>query len=306
MLTRGVSHPDPHTGAVDVLIGTSEGLFRLADGVIASVAATETTAISGEWAVVEEAEVVSLDSGVTATTAPLSAECVAPFGDGALVGTETARLFRLDADGGADPVESFDRIAGRDGWYTPFGAPPATRSLTVTSDGVPFVNVHVGGVWRGDPALTEWSEVVAVDDDTHQVLASSSGPLVVVAAAVGFGWSTDGGRTFSWTTDGLHASYSRAVALGDTHVFVSSSTGPSTKRGAVYRRPIDSDQAFERCSNGLPAWFEFNINTFQLVADGRQVAIGTRDGEVYTSEDEGSSWQLAAKDLPPIRCVALR
>jgi hypothetical protein len=289
---------------VDVLVGTGDGLFRLSDSGIAPISSTDTLAISGEWAIVEHAEVVSLDSGVTATTAPLSAECVAAYGEGALVGTEQARVFELDGTTGAlEPIESFDRIPTRDTWYTPWGAPPDTRSLTVAADGVPLVNVHVGGVWRGDG--DDWTEVVPVDNDTHQVLAASSGPRVLIAAAVGFGSSEDGGRTFTWTTDGLHATYSRAVAFAGDFAMLTASTGPRTNRGAVYRRPIDGNRPFERCHEGLPDWFEFNIDTFQLAAQGNVATIGTRDGEVYRSDNEGATWALVAKDLPSIRCVAL-
>ncbi len=303
MLTRGVSHPTAHTGAVDVLIGTREGLFRLSDAGVAPVAPTETTAIDGEWAIVEDTDVVSLDSGTTASTAPLSAQCVAAFGDGALVGTEQARVFEVGASGSIKSVESFDRIPSRDTWYTPWGGPPDTRSLTVTADMVPLVNVHVGGVWRSHDG--EWTEVVPVDNDTHQVLAAPSGSRVLVAAAVGFGSSTDGGQTFTWTTDGLHGTYSRAVAFAGDFVLLTASTGPRTDRGAVYRRPVDGDGPFERCHEGLPDWFAFNIDTFQLVAHDNVAAIGTGNGDVYLSDDEGSTWELVTKDLPPIRCLAL-
>jgi hypothetical protein len=263
----------------------------------------ETTAIDGDWAIVEHADVVSLDSDITATTAPLDAQCMAAFGDGCLVGTAEARLYEVKATGEIGRVDSFDRIPTRDSWYTPWGGPPDTRSLTVTADGVPLVNVHVGGVWRSDGST--WTEVVPVDNDTHQVFAPpSSGSRVLIAAAVGFGSSTDGGRTFSWTTDGLHASYSRAVAVTGDYVLLTSSTGPRTDRGAVYRRPLDSDGPFERCHDGLPDWFAFNIDTFQLAGHNHQAVIGTHEGEVYLSEDEGSTWSLVAKNLPPIRCVA--
>src|SRR5581483_984999 len=96
----------------------------------------------------------------------------------------------------AATVRSFDDIPTRSEWYTPWGGPPDTRSLTVTADGTPLVNVHVGGVWRGD--ADGWNEVIDVDSDTHQVLASVDDPSVVIAAAsVGFGSSHDGGRTFT-------------------------------------------------------------------------------------------------------------
>ena len=79
-----------------MLLGTSKGLFRLSEAGVAPVVSTATTAVDGEWAIVEEAEVVSLDSGVTATTSPFTATCVTTFGDGALVGTAEAHLFSVD------------------------------------------------------------------------------------------------------------------------------------------------------------------------------------------------------------------
>jgi hypothetical protein len=88
-------------------------------------------------------------------------------------------------------------------------------------------------------------------------------------------------------------------------VLVTASNGPFTKHGAVYRRALDSDEPFTRCANGLPEWFDGNIDTFQLAAKGSTVAIGTEDGLVFVSTDAGASWRLVADHLDPIRCVAL-
>jgi hypothetical protein len=200
-------------------------------------------------------------------------------------------------------VQSFDQIPTRDQWYTPWGGPPDTRSIARTADGAALVNVHVGGVWR-DGGDGSWTEVIDVDSDTHHVLAVDHD--VVVAAAVGFGRSEDNGRTFRFTTHGLHASYCRAVAIANGYVLVTASTGPFTKQGAVYRRPLDSDEPFVRCVNGLPEWFEDNIDTFQLSARGAEVAIGTYDGRLFHSRDAGASWTQLADGLDPIRCVTLR
>jgi hypothetical protein len=177
----------------------------------------------------------------------------------------------------------------------------------VTADGAALVNVHVGGVWRGSVSdEDQWVEVVPVGNDTHSVVAASSGPRVAIAAAVGYGSSVDGGRTFAWTEDGLHGSYSRAVAFAGDYVLLTASTGPFTKQGAIYRRPIDADGPFEKCTSGLPEWFPYNIDTFQLSANDDLAVFGTDDGDVYVSEDEGSTWTLAAKDLSPVRCFAMR
>jgi photosystem II stability/assembly factor-like uncharacterized protein len=148
--------------------------------------------------------------------------------------------------------------------------------------------------------------VIDVEKDTHQVLAADDGTdVVVAAAAVGFGQSNDGGRTFAWTTDGLHDTYCRAVAIADDVVLVTASTGPYTRHAAVYVRPLDAGGQFTRCDNGLPEWFESNIDTFQLAARESVVALGTDDGRVFLSQDAGTSWALLASGLGTVRCVAI-
>ncbi|MEY2447128.1 MAG: hypothetical protein QOH79_604 [Acidimicrobiaceae bacterium] len=290
---------------MQILVGTAAGLGSLADGgEVEWLLKGAVTAVDDRWAIVRHEGIVAIDDPRTAIALPLPAQCLATAPWGVLIGTDEARLFEVRGGAAsASPVGSFDRIPTRGEWYTPGGGSADTRSIAIGADGTPFVNVHVGGVWRGDDDGS-WREVVPVDDDTHQVLAADD--VVVVAAAVGFGQSDDGGRTFSWTTDGLHATYCRAVAVADDIVLVTASTGPFTRHGAVYLRSVDSDGPFTRCDNGLPEWFEGNIDTFQLAARESTVALGTDDGRVFVSEDAGTSWDLAATGVGAIRCVAVR
>jgi hypothetical protein len=291
---------------MQVLVGTKAGLGRLDDdGDVDWLLKGEVSAVDGRWAVVDGKGVVAIDDPRSAVTTPAPALCLATATWGLLIGTAEARLLEVSTGSTtAAPIRSFDEIPTRAQWYTPWGGPPDTRSITVTPGGTPLVNVHVGGVWRGEDDGT-WREVVDVEMDTHQVLAAADGSTVVAAAAVGFGQSNDGGRTFTWSTDGLHDTYCRAVAVADDIVLVTASTGPFTKHGAVYVRPLDGDGRFTRCDNGLPEWFEGNIDTFQLTARGSMVALGTDDGRVFTSHDAGTSWELAASGIGAIRCVAI-
>jgi hypothetical protein len=286
-----------------IVIGTEQGLRSL-DGDGEWLAGQPITAVSGDWALVGEGRLVSLTTGAEAKLEGPRAWCLLDTGERLYVGTAEARLFGgPSASADLAAVDSFDRIETRDEWYTPWGAPPDTRSLTAGPDGSLFVNVHVGGVWRqlGDD---RWAEVVSVDADTHQVTADQG--AVVAAAAIGFGRSLDGGSTWDWTADGLHASYSRAVAIAGDTVLVTASTGPGTRRGAIYRRPLRSDGPFEKCEGGLPEWFPFNLDTGQLAAAGDEVVLGTADGRVYRSPDAGASWELVADQLPPVRAIAIR
>jgi hypothetical protein len=265
-------------------------------------------ACGGGWAVVEDS-VVALDgSAEVAAFDGAVPWCVAPdpSGDAALVGTSKARLFHVGAGGAVSVVDSFDRIPTRDEWYTPWGGPPDTRSVAVTPDGRAMVNVHVGGIWAASEG--GWAPLVEVDADVHQVCAAgpgSAGSTVVAAAAIGCGVSLDGGHTWRWSDDGLHASYSRAAAIAGDVVLVTASTGPSTRSGALYRRGLASDAPFERCDRGLPASFPFNLDTFTLAASDSTAVLGTADGRLFLSTDQAASWHLVADDLPPVRAVEL-
>ena len=288
-----------------VLLGTERGLLSLDGGTENRFAGEPITAISGQWVLIGERKLVSLASGAEAKLEGPSAWCLLDTGERLYVGTAKARLLSGPASTAElAPVESFDQISTRDEWYTPWGEPPDTRSLAAGAAGQ-LVNVHVGGVWL-QTAGDRWDEVVSVDADTHQVVADIDEGVAVAAAAVGFGRSVDGGTTWDWTTDGLHASYSRAVAISGETALVTASTGPRTRQGAVYRRPLRGDGPFAKAHAGLPEWFPFNLNTFQLAAAGDVVVLGTEDGRVFRSADAGASWALAADGLPPVHVVAIQ
>ena len=118
--------------------------------------------------------------------------------------------------------------------------------------------------------------------------------------------SRDGGASWRFVTEGMHAHYLRAVAASDDTVLVSASSGPGGRRAALYRGHLDADAAFEQCTDGLPTWFGDNVDTGCLAALGSFVACGTEDGRVFRSLDGGRSWDAAAKGLAPVTCLMLR
>jgi hypothetical protein len=300
-----------------IRLATDDGLISLLqDDRATAFDGSKVIALADRWAVLVDGAVVTVDGAEPVSDFDgLDPWCVVASSDGgAIVGTSKARLFRVTPDGQATPVESFDRIPTRDEWYTPWGAPPDTRSLAITSDGELMVNVHVGGIWAGPASAggvgdgangDRWEPVVEVDADVHQVAAAADAPVVVAAAAIGCGVSLDGGHTWRWSHDGLHAPYARAVAIAGDVILVSASTGPGTRSGALYRRGLASDGPFERCGGGLPASFPFNLDTFTVAASADVAVLGTSDGRLFRSADQGASWEPVADDLPAIHAVAL-
>lgn len=228
-------------------------------------------------------------------------QSMAAAGAQLVVGVEGAHLVVLDVERGeAMALPAFDEVAGRDKWENPGASSPDLRSLAVAPDGPWFADVHVGGLWRSGDGGRSWTSVLPPDDDVHEVATGAGGP-VVVAAARGFGWSTDDGDTWTWSTDGLHAPYARAVALDGDTAYVTASTGPRTADGRLYRCRLG--EPFEQCTGGLPDSFPFNLDTGCLTARAGDVALGTREGYVYRSADGGGTFERVTERLPPVRVL---
>ena len=224
----------------------------------------------------------------------------ATSGGGLLVGLAGAHLCTISPEGAVSALDSFEHVEGRDSWSNPAAATPDLRSIAVSKSDVWFVNVHVGGLWRSEDQGETWHNVLPPDNDVHEVVTSGTTD-VAVAAAIGFGWSRDGGASWQWTTEGLHASYCRAVALDGETAFVTTSTGPATTDGRLFRCPLGGK--FEQCSAGLPQSFPFNIDSGSLTAMSGEVAFGTHKGEVYRSGDSGTTWELACDGMRPVQVL---
>jgi photosystem II stability/assembly factor-like uncharacterized protein len=223
-----------------------------------------------------------------------------PLDDGrVLVGTAGAHVLALE-DGALRRLSAFDVVPGRATWYNPASSGRPDIWSFAGDGGSIFVSVHVGGLWRSDDAGESWQCVLQPEVDIHQVAAGDS--LVVVAAQGGFATSRDRGDTWTWTTDGLHASYLQSVALTADSVFVGASSGPFGKDAAVYRASPPGAR-FERRSSGLPESFE-PIGPYHLAADGEVLAVAPWNGtEVFASEDGGGAWSLIDRELPRIRSL---
>jgi len=291
------------------VIGTDHGLVG-SEGQAWLVERSVTGAVPDgrAWvALVDGDEVVRLHGDEVDSLGAVEEEvgrCVLAVDGGVLVGTAHARAAFV-RDGTSELLSSFDEAEGRDRWYTPWGGPPDTRSLTMSPDGVLFANVHVGGILRAERPDGVWSPTIDIDADVHQVLADPvDASHVVAATALGLAETRNAGETWSFATDGLHARYSRAVALDGERLFLTASTGPRGGRAAVYRRDAIG-QSFVKCEEGLPEWFDGNVDSHCLAAAGGTALFGTEDGRAFLSEDRGDSWRELVGGSASVHCVAI-
>ncbi len=287
-----------------LLVGTSSGLYDLDAGPVLLDRREVTGLAAGplrSHALLDRRIVVSVVGHEVSTVGQLpeaDGQSLAALADGrVVVGRRGARLAAFGPPAtGPSPLEAFERVPGRDGWKNPANPTPDSRSLAARGDDL-WVNVHVGGLWHSANGGRSWRGEVEPEADIHEVRAGPG--WVAVAAAAGFAWSADDGASWSWTTEGLHAHYLRAVAVDRGTAWVSASDGPFTRRGALYRAPLGSP--FERCRAGLPDWFEGNVDSGHLDAAGGRVAVGFGE-HVHLSDDGGASWRAVDLDSP-VRAV---
>ncbi|HEY4397447.1 MAG TPA: sialidase family protein [Acidimicrobiia bacterium] len=298
---------------MSVRVGTADGLFVLDGAAERQVAGHSVSALSADWAIFDGETVVYRANGEWRQTLTVQSPerslgihgALLSRSDEAIVGWGPS-LTRVFKQKRFEPIEGFESVPGREEWHAVGSRQPYVRSLTETPEGVLLASVHVGGIPRSTDGGATWLPTIDVDADVHQVRAHPDRPeLVLAAAAVGLCRSDDAGATWTVHTDGLHASYCRAVATAGDVMFVTASTGPFTDHAAVYRRAIEGDGPFERCTDGLPDWQPHNIDTGCLDTAGARVAFGGADGVVYGSEDAGRSWRVLAENLPPISAVTI-
>jgi hypothetical protein len=305
-----------------ILASTSEGLRTFdPDGRpgVVELEGRQVRAVAPEswtrlWAVVDGSQIWRSDSdgwelvvslGDLAGAGDVEATCLAdtranPLG-GILIGTTQARLVRVTEHAEIGFVDSFDSAPGRETWFTPWGGPPDTRTISEDGEQV-YVNVHVGGILRSRDEGSTWEPTIEVGADVHQV-ATGAG-RVYAAGAQGLSMSGDGGESWELHAAGLHATYCRALAVCGSRLLLSASTGPGRGQAAVYASGLEGDR-FEHSREGLPEWFTGNIDSLCLDAlpDGRLAAFGTETGELYASTEQGRSWTLVAEGLGHITRV---
>jgi hypothetical protein len=294
-----------------ILVATADGLHELGDGAVPGsvhhAGRVVTTVVEWEkqlWAIVDRSEVwhtAEIDGwNQLGDLGHYQGTCLAFMKDDVLVGSSEARLFRVVGEG-IEPVSAFDHAEGRSRWYTPWGGPPDTRSISEWHEAV-YVNVHVGGILRTQDGGETWTPTIDIDADVHQVTTAQG--LVLAASARGLAMSADHGDAWTFRSEGLEAPYSRAVTVCGDAALVSASRGPRGGRAAVYRGALGGG-GLERCRTGLPEWFDDNIDSYCLDAnpDRPFVAFGTSDGRVFASEDAGRSWGEFASGLPSVRRV---
>lgn len=281
-----------------VLVFEGEGIQCLVEGRRISAIGLA----GGGIALLSGGEARRLVTGITE-----SVECLALLAEDPLrllIGTEPPHLYQLAGEEGpAQRLAAFDELACRDRWYTPWGGPPAVRSLARSNDWV-YADIHVGSIMRSPDQGASWEPVEPeLHEDVHQVATSPALKERVYAnTAAAVYLSEDRGQSWQHRAEGLEAPYGRAVVVHPEDpdcILASFSKGPGTNvQGRLYRSD-DGGRTWSHVTEGFPSSTRDNIDTFHLAFSARGTAWAVVESTLYRSADQGHTWEVAwqAPDL---------
>ena len=213
-----------------------------------------------------------------------------------LIGTDQgARVYRLtDETGPAERVETFDALACRGEWYTPWGGPPSVWNFAKTGDGFCYADIHVGSVMRSSDAGVSWQPVTPeLHKDVHQVVTSPvDDDRVYANTANGVYVSLDRGNSWEHRSQGLPTRYGVALAVHPTDpdlLLAAVQTGPGG--GEAYLcRSEDRGETWEIINDRLVGPMDRVIpNSVKFASDGTAWTVIGR--MLYIGRDRASDWQ---------------
>lgn len=215
-----------------------------------------------------------------------------------LIGTEPPHLYRSQG-GPAERIEAFDQLDCREDWYTPWGGPPAVRTLAMTTDGHVYADIHVGSIMHSSDHGRSWKPVTPeLNVDVHQVATTPADDDFVAANTANGPWvSFDRGESWQHRAgEPLRNRYGRAIAVDPNNasrMLVSVSDGPHgyNVHGQLYLTE-DAGQTWTHISDPFPDQTPVNINTRRLAfsPDGR--AWATAAATLYGSDQTGQFQEI--------------
>ncbi len=237
-----------------------------------------------------------------------SANCLYALDGYVLVGTDAARLECIDLSGqaGSQIVAGFDEIDGRDEWFTPWGGSPDVRAFAGSGDHI-YADIHVGWVCRSDDGGQTWTNHRNdLNADVHDIATHPDRPEMIAAAtAEGFYRSDDAGESWVGALEVFgDRGYMRGLAIdcGDPDVMVITgslgphSSGPTGVEAMLFRTD-DGGKKWQKCHNGLPEFFENQIDTHFLAfssSTSEAMAFCDGDGTIYSTDDGALYWNVVA------------
>ncbi len=265
---KGTDHQDLGYGAMVSLSNGQAALFALSDGTLL---------------LLSEDDPKRIPTGIEDPIASLLLIRENPLA--LLIGTdEGAYVYRLVGEKGpAERVVAFDELECRQEWYTPWGGPPAVRTLAKTQDGFCYADIHVGSIMRSPDEGISWEPVTPeLHKDVHQVATCPADDNRVYANTQnGVYISVDRGNSWVNRIEGLPRRYGTGVAVHPAD--------PDLLIATVQNGPRGGGAWLCRSENGGATWTQLND---QLTVSTDRISTGSI---AFTSD--GTAWAAIGKTL---------
>ncbi len=280
----GSAHPEQLLTGLEirrVLMGEKRNIVALSDGAV-------NIKQEGVDKVIQSGITDRIDSLLVLKEDPLAL----------LVGCTPPNLYKvLEGEGEAKPIPSFQSLEVRDEWFTPWGGPPAVRSMDKTGDGWVYADIHVGSIMRSPDWGETWEPVKpTLHRDVHEVITSPCNPERVYANTyLSVYVSDDRGETWSHRSGALRERYGRGIAVHPTKpdvLLCGVSDGPSGSNvhGQLYWTE-DAGRNWVHVTDGFPESTKKNIDTFHIQFTGDHAWVSD-ENRLYHSKDRGVTLEL--------------
>ncbi len=247
-------------------------------------------------------------------------------------GTIPGGLFRSDDRGMTwELVESLWNLPERDHWFGGGKDDAGIHSICVHPQESHKISVGIscGGIWKSDDDGKNWycaatgmhAEYLPPDladdpnrQDVHCLVQSPVNPDVFwVQHHNGIYRSEDNCKSWQ-AVENVPASDFGFVVATDPHNKNSAWFVPGVKDECrvpvdgklVVTHTSDGGKSFEVFSKGLPQKHSYDIvfrHALDVDSTGNCLAMGSSTGNLWVSEDTGTSWLCISNHLPPIYCV---
>ncbi len=229
-------------------------------------------------------------------------------------GIEPAKLLRsLDRCKTWHEIKSLQNIHGSKEWYSPWGPPDLNSVVLNPQDHRQiYVGIEVGGVMKSNDEGANWVDVSnGLHKDIHCLAINYNNPRIIFAATGGGIYKTaSAGELWFDIGHEIDLKYAVSVAIHPTRpniTYLAIAMDPPGNQ-AVLHRSDDYGETWSLMHNGLPYPMLKGIRSGGLIVNPEapaEVYVGTSDGVVFYSLDEGMRWESIANTTSIINALAL-
>lgn len=225
-------------------------------------------------------------------------------------GLEPVKLFlSMDKCKTWHELKSLQNIPNAKEWYSPWG--PADLSSIAFGRHSMYVGIEVGGVLKSKDEGGTWKEISnGLHKDVHCLAVNYYNPKIIFAATGGGIYRTvSDGELWSDVGYNMDLKYAVAVAIHPSRpniTYIAMAMGPPGEQALLYKSE-DYGESWNLMHEGLPYPMLKGVRRKVLavnVAAPAEVYVGTSDGLVFYSADEGMKWEQIANVSGTINALA--